>query len=143
MAVAAPKIKKATFKHIEAELHSYRDTLREIDQLRKDIMFCSEHTDENVGGGRSNLPSSPTERIGTTLVTHRRLQQLETIANAIQLVYDRVPDDHKKLIQLKYWTKPQRYTWDGIAEKLHISKRQAMRWRDEIVYTIAEVLGWR
>jgi RinA family phage transcriptional activator len=137
------KLKKATFKHIESELYAYHDTLKEIDRLRKDIMFCNENIDENVGGGRSNLPSSPTERIGTALLTHRRLQQLENIANAIRLAYERVPDEYKRLIQLKYWTKPQRYTWDGIADKLHISKRQAMRWRDEIVYAIAEVLGWR
>ncbi|EZP77606.1 phage transcriptional regulator, RinA family protein [Parageobacillus genomosp. 1] len=139
----AIKLKKATFKHIEAELYCYHDTLKEIDRLRKDIMFCREEVDENVGGGRSNLPSSPTERIGTILLTHKKLQQLETIANAIQLVFDRVPDEYKRLIQLKYWTKPQRYTWDGIADQLHISKRQAMRWRDEIIYAIAEVLGWR
>jgi len=142
MAVAF-KISKGAFKHVESELYCYHDTLKEIDRLRKDIMFCNENIDENVGGGRSNLPSSPTERIGTTLLTHRRLQQLETIANAIRLVYERVPDEYKRLIQLKYWTKPQRYTWDGIADQLHISKRQAMRWRDEVVYAIAEVLGWR
>lgn len=139
----AQKIKKATFKHIEAELYCYHDTLKEIERIRKDIMFCKEEVDENVGGGRSNLPSSPTERIGTILLTHKKLQQLETIANAIQLVYDRVSDEYKRLIQLKYWTKPQRYTWEGIADQLHISKRQAMRWRDEIICAIAEVLGWR
>lgn len=140
---AATKLKKATFKHIEAELYCYHDTLKEIERIRKDIMFCNDSIDENVGGGRSNLPSSPTERIGTMLLTHRRLQQLETIANAIKTVYERVSDEHKRLIQLKYWTRPQRYTWDGLADQLNISKRQAMRWRDEIVYAIAEVLGWR
>jgi RinA family phage transcriptional activator len=143
MTTTKTKLKKATFKHIEAELYYYHDTLKEIERLRKDIMFCKENADENTGGGRGNLPSRPTERIGTILLTHKKLQQLETVTNAIQLVYDRVSDEYKRLIQLKYWTKPQRYTWDGIAEKLHISKRQAMRWRDEIVYTIAEVLGWR
>jgi RinA family phage transcriptional activator len=139
----ATKLKKATFKHIESELYSYKDTLREIENLRKDIIFTKENDDENIGGGRSSLPSSPTEQIGTRLATHKRLNQLEQISNAIENVYTGLPEDYRKLVQMKYFTKPQKYTWDGLADKLHVSKRQAMRWRDEIIHTVAEVLGWR
>jgi RinA family phage transcriptional activator len=139
----AIKLKKATFKHIEAELYAYHDTLKEIQQLREHIMFCKDEYDENVGGGRSNIPSSPTERIATRLTTHKRLKQLEEITNAIQKVYTGLPEDYQKLIRLKYWTKPQTLTWEGIADKLHIGRRTAFRMRDEIVETIAEVLGWR
>lgn len=137
------KIKKATFKHIEAELYHYHDTLREIEKLRKELIFANADPDENIGGTRGNLPGKPTERIVTKLAANKRLNQLEEIVGAIERVYERLPDDYKRLIELKYWTKPQLLTWDGIADKLHISKRQAMRWRDEIVYSIAKVLGWR
>jgi RinA family phage transcriptional activator len=143
MAVAATKLKKATFKHIESELYSYKDTLKEIEFIRNNIMFCKEEIDENVGGSRASLPGKPTESIATRLATHKRLAQLEEIVNAIEKVYTRLPETHQRLIQLWYWTRPRRYTWDGVAEKLFISKRQAMRWRDEIIYAIAEVLGWR
>jgi len=137
------KLKKATFKHIESELYIYNETVKEIDRIRKDIIYCSNNGDENTGGGRSSLPSSPTERIATRLMTNRRLQQLESIAYAIEKVYNMADNDRKKLIRLKYWTKPQTKTWDGIANELHISKRQAFRWRDEIVQAIGEILGWR
>ncbi|MGM7719428.1 transcriptional regulator [Metabacillus sp. Hm71] len=139
----AVKIKKATFKHIESELYSYKDTLNEIEELRKNIMFCKENDDENIGGGRSSFLSDPTGRLGTRLATHKKLGQLEEIANAIQKVYTGLPEDYQKLVRLKYWTKPQTLTWEGIADKLFIGSRQAMRWRDEIVYAVAEVLGWR
>jgi RinA family phage transcriptional activator len=139
----ATKLKKATFKHIESELYGYHDTLKEISGLRKDIMFCNDNEDENTGGGRNNLPSSPTERIATRLATHKRLIQLEEVTNAIYKVFQGLPEDYQKLVRLKYWTRPQTLTWEGIADKLYITSRQGMRWRDEIVYTIAEVLGWR
>lgn len=139
----AVKLKKATFKHIESELYSYHDTLKEIEQLRKDIMFCKDNSDENIGGGRSNLPSSPTERIATRLATHKRLNQLEEVANAIQKVYTGLPEDYQKLVRLKYWTKPQTLTWEGIADKIPVSRRTAFNMRDEIIYAISEVLGWR
>lgn len=140
---AATKLKKATFKHIESELYSYYDTLKEINTLRKDIMFTKENDDENVGGGRSSLPSAPTERIATRLATHKKLTRLEEVANAISKVYTGLPEDYQKLVRLKYWTRPQLKTWEGIADELHLGRMTAFRYRDEIVYAVAEVLGWR
>lgn len=137
------KLKKPTFQHIESELYSYHDTLKEIQSLRNEIMFTRENNDENTGGGRSSVPSSPTEQIGVRLVTHKKLNNLEEIAEAVEKVYNIINDDYKKLIRLKYWTRPQTKTWEGIAAELHISRRQALRWRDQIIQAIAEVLGWR
>ncbi|CAH0186719.1 transcriptional regulator [Peribacillus simplex] len=142
MAIAS-KLKKPTFKHIESELYSYHDTLKEIQFLRTNIMFTKENDDENVGGGRSSFISSPTEQIGTRLATHKRLVKLEEITNAIEKVYTVLPENHQLLIKLKYWTRPQTKTWEGIAMELHVSRRQAFNWRDEIVKTLAEVIGWR
>lgn len=136
------KLKKATFQHIESEIYHYPETVKEIKRLRDEIMYRTSN-DENVGGGKSNLPSSPTEQTATALVTNRKLHNLEGIAYAIETVYNSVNDEYKKLIRLKYWTKPQTLTWEGIANTLPTSRRQAFRWRDEIVQAIGEMLGWR
>jgi RinA family phage transcriptional activator len=141
--MGALKLKKATFKHIESEIYSYHDTLREIDFLRKNIMFTKENDDENIGGGKSSFISSPTENIGTRLATHRKLTRLEEVTHAIEKVYTGLPDDYQKLVKLKYWTRPQTLTWEGIADKIPVSRRTAFNMRDEIVYAIGEVLGWR
>jgi RinA family phage transcriptional activator len=141
--MGALKLKKATFKHIESEIYSYHDTLREIDFLRKNIMFTKENDDENTGGGRSSFISSPTENIGTRLATHRKLTRLEEVTHAIEKVYTGLPDDYQKLVKIKYWKRPQTLTWEGIAEELHIGRRTAFRMRDDIVFAVAEVLGWR
>lgn len=137
------KLKKQTFKYIESELHSYHDTLREIKFLRNNLIFCKESEDENIGGGRSSFISTPTEQIGTRLATHKKLTHLEEIANAIEKVYTGLPEEYQKLVRLKYWTKPQTKTWEGIANELHVSRRQAFNWRDEIINVLGEVLGWR
>lgn len=135
------KIRKGTFKHIEGELYAYHETLKEIERLKKDIYLASPVPDET--GIRSNLPGDPTGKKVTTMLMHRRIQQLEQIADAIFEVYNRLPNDKKKLIKVVYWTKPQTLTWDGIAIELNVSRRQALYWRDEIVYAIATILGWR
>lgn len=137
------KLKKATFKHIESELYGYHDTLREIERLKNDIIHATGSDDENVGGGRSSEIGRPTERIATRLTTHKRLNQLEEIANAIQKVFTSLEDNQQRLVKIKYWTRPQTLTWDGIADHLHVNRATAMRWRDTVVNTIAEILGWR
>lgn len=137
------RIRKATFKHIESELYSYHETLKEISNLRKNIMFCTENEDENIGGGKSNLPSSPTERIATKLTTHKMLIELESVTNAIYKIYTGLPEEYQKLVRLKYWTRPQLKTWEGIADSLHVNRATAMRWRDTIINAISEELGWR
>lgn len=136
------KLRNGTFKHIESELYAYHDTKREIVRLKNDILHSSSYF-EPIGGGRSNLPGDPTGNTATLMVTHRKIEQLERIVDAIESVVDKLPEEKQKLVKMKYWTRPQTLTWEGIAMRLGISARQAMRWRDEIVYAIAERIGWR
>lgn len=139
----ATKLKKSTFNYIESELFAYHQTLKEIEELRKDIMFCSENADENTGGGRSSFLSDPTGRISARLVTHKKLSRLEDIAKVIAEVYTSLDKDKQKLIDLKYWTKPQTKTWFGIAQELNVTERTARRWKNAIVQHIADKLGER
>jgi len=141
-AATKPKLSPGAFKHVESELYRFHETHREIQRIRNEILFSSPSRDDNVGGSRGNLPGDPVGR-KAILLTHRKLEQMERIVEAIRDVYDQLPDEKKKLIRLRYWVKPQTRTWAGIAQMLHISERQARRWRDEIVFMIAERLGWR
>ncbi|WP_237703247.1 hypothetical protein [Paenibacillus larvae] len=56
------KLRRGTFQHIESELYSYHETRKEIIRLKNEILYGSTPADENVGGGRSNLPSDPKGR---------------------------------------------------------------------------------
>ena len=138
----ALKLKTGTFKHIEAELYTYHEAKRELARLKADILHASRPPDL-AGGGRSNWPGDPTGETATLLATHRRIEQLERIVEAIEAVYEALPREKQELVRLKYWTKPQTLTWEGIALRLHVSRATALRWRDEIVYAVAERLGWR
>lgn len=136
------KLRRGTFQHIEAELYAYHDTLKEIAKLRNEILHASSEPDR-VGGGRSNLPVNMTETTAIRLTTDKRLNSLVEVADAIRTVYDALPEGKQKLVQLRYWSRPQLLTWDGIALNLNVSRRTAINWRDEIVTAIALKLGWR
>lgn len=140
--VNAVKIRKGTFKHVEAELFAYHDTRKEIIRLRNEILY-NRAPNENVGGGRSNIPGDPTGRAAAALGSHKQLNHLESIVEAVEAIYNRLPADKQRLVNLYYWTKPQLLSWEGIAQKLHVSRKTAFNWRDEIVWAISDQLGWR
>ena len=140
----AEKIRKSAFKHIESELFSYHETRKEIIRLRNEILYSSGPTDdENVGGSRPSLPGDPTGSKATRLATHKKLTHLESIVQSIETIYNGLDENKKRLVNLYYWTRPQTLTWEGIAQKLHISRRQAINWRDDIIKDMSELLGWR
>lgn len=134
---------KITFKKCEAEWYNYHNTLKEIAKLREEIMNPFQEENINLKGSKPNIPDKPTERIATRLTTHKQLNYLTEVTEAIERVYNALPDDYKKLVRLKYWNKNERLTWQGIADKLNVSERQARRWRDEIIMATIELLGWR
>ncbi|WP_337969731.1 transcriptional regulator [Virgibacillus salexigens] len=142
----AIKPKKITFKHAESEWYNYHHTLKEIARLRENIMnpFDEDPDDPTIVKGANSVrnPGNPTERIATRLTTHKQLNHLKEVADTIGQVYNALPDDYKELVRVKYWSN-KRLTWDGISLELNVSKRQAMRWRNEIIQTTVELLGWR
>lgn len=139
--LVSEKLSRAAFRHIEAELYSYHDTLKQIDRLRKQIIFSNDNPDENIGGGKSNLPGRPTERIATQLLTDKRLEKLEEMAGAIEYAYNALSDDHRKVIKTKYWSH-KRLTWDDVATQLNMHRNTAMKLRRDVIYMIAEKIGW-
>jgi RinA family phage transcriptional activator len=134
------RIRKATFRYIESELRHYHEYLDAIDQRRVEIMNGSSPQQE---GGRGSLPGKPTEAKAVTLVMDRQLEQWERIVNAIQSIVTKLDDSRYRLVELYYWTNPQLLTWDGIALDLHVSRRQAITWRDQIIIAIAERMGMK
>lgn len=133
------KASSAAFRHIESEIHSYHDTVKEIKKRREELL--SKPAEELVGG-RPNTPGDPTGSIVSRLVDDKRLMELERIAYAIETVYNMLDNEHRELVRLYYWTKPQTLTWDGIALRLNVSRRTAIYRRKQIVQAVGERLGW-
>ena len=98
------KVKPNTAKHIEAELFEYHDTLKRIQQRREELM--SEPAREEGMPSSPSLPSSTTERYATRLVVVRQLIEDQRIVSAIEHIHNICDNNRKKLILLKYWTKP-------------------------------------
>ena len=64
------------------------------------------------------------------------------MANVITDVYKLVSDDHRVVIDLKYFKNPK-LTWDDVAYQLSMHRNTAFKLRREVILLIANKLGLR
>jgi len=142
-AVAKVRLNPGTFKHVEAELFAYKDSVKELVWLQEEILHSTPDRYKPMEGKRTGWISDPTGRAATLLSIHRRIEHLSMIVNAIQTVYERLPEEKKRLVEMYYWNRSRQWTLEGIAYELNTSRITVYRWRREIVEEIAAQIGWR
>ncbi|EAD6807853.1 DUF722 domain-containing protein [Listeria monocytogenes] len=138
------RLRQAHYKLIEDELRYYHSTKKEILEKRANIVMGSVHQkfkDENQGGGSSGQISNEVEQRVMLLQMDREIQRMSDTVRAIETVLNTLSDEDKQLVQFRYWDR-SRPTWLWIACKLNISESTAKRKRKEIIYKIAERLGY-
>lgn len=154
------KIKRAAYRHIEAEIYAYNDTLKAIEELRKDIILASRQDDAlgSVVGGRY-AGTSIVERRATKLADSVLLREMERITKAIEDTYARAKEEGRRVVWVKYglaidWRPPvelvaqmegrNRFDMgpDEMAEVLAVDRATFHRYRSGFVYGVAERLGW-
>ncbi len=155
------KLKRATYRHIEAEIHAYYDTLKTIEELRQDIILAGGRQEAYVAvvGGRY-AGTSIVEKRATKLADSLLLREMERITQAIRDVYARAKEEGRRVIWVKYGLALE--GWDPPAElaaRMEGRNRFDMRARDMagiramdestfhryrtgFVYGVAEKLGW-
>lgn len=134
------KIKRTTREHIKDYLYNYEWLNQEIHLIRESIIAPYQETDNNIGGGQSNIPSSPDEIKAIRLADNIRLTQLERMKWAIDDVYNQLDETGKQFIKLYY--QENRFTIDGVAIEIGVSSRTAKRLNTKIIIEIAERIGW-
>ena len=132
-------IRREIKAYIEAELRDFNDTLRQIGEERNEILLASPVRDNN--GGHSYDVGNPTMARSFQLMTNKRIKHMEQTCKAIENIVGELPEEKFKLVELKYWTRPQTLTDMGIAIKLNISQRTYYNWKDAIILALAIELG--
>ena len=153
------KLKRATYRHIEAEIYSYYETLQAIEDLRRDIILAGRQETFGAVVGDRYAGASIVERRATKLADSVILREMERITRAIEDTYDRTKDVARRVIWVKYglaigWEPPaelaarmegrNRFDMspDDMAEVLNVDRATFYRYRSGFVYGVAERLGW-
>lgn len=144
MTMTRLKVSSAAFRHVEAELYAYPETVKEIKIRRAELLSGS---NEELVGGKSNLPGDPVGRAVARVTDDRRLRQMERVTSTIESVLESTDTDeelnpYRRIVELYYWQKNKKYSWERIAAEAKVSRATAFRMRRLIVHAIAERLGW-
>jgi len=151
------KLKRATYRHIEAEIYAYHDTLQAIE----DIILAGGRQEAYVPVlGDRYVGTSIVERRATKLADSLLLQEVERITKAIRDTYARAKEECRRVVWVKYglalegWEPPaelvarmegrNRFDMspDDMAEVLNVDRATFHRYRSGFVYGVAERLGW-
>ena len=154
------RLKRATYRHIEAEIYAYHDTMQAIEELRTDIILAGrQEAYGTVVGGRF-AGTSIVERRATKLADSVLLREMKRITKAIEDTYARAKEEGRRVVWVKYglalegWEPPAelaermegRNRFDmsvrEMAEILAVEESTFHRYRTGFVYGVAERLGW-
>ncbi|NLT94846.1 MAG: hypothetical protein GXW85_04820 [Clostridia bacterium] len=154
------KLKRAAYRHIEAEIYSYYDTLRAIEELRRDIILAGGmHDAYGAVVGDRYAGTSIVERRATKLADSVLLREMERITKTIQDTFAQAKEECRRVVWVKYglaigWEPPaelaarmegrNRFDMspDDMAEVLAVDRATFHRYRSGFVYGVAERLGW-
>jgi RinA family phage transcriptional activator len=153
------KIKRAAYRHIEAEIYSYNETLRAIDELRDEIILAGRQEELGLAVSGGGYVGSQVERRATRLADSILLREMERITKAIEDTYAVAKEEARKVVWVKYglaigWEPPaelaaqiegcSRFDMspDTMAGVLVMDRATFHRYRSGFVYGVAEKLGW-
>lgn len=134
------KLSKEVRAYIEAELRDYHRIKRELDSAEKDIIFATPKRDANSHIKSTKIPK-PTETAAMKIQRDKRIKHMRRVIYAIEVVVEELPEEKKRLVELKYWQRGKRLTDTGVARMIPCGVASVYRWNYEILSNIAKELG--
>lgn len=98
--------------------------------------------DENIGGGRSNVPGKPVENIAITIADDMEIQGLKKNKQIVSDCLSNADNDTKIIVNELYFKKNPTLTLRGIATKLNSNRTTVSNKRTALFEAIRRKQGW-
>ncbi|MBC2019505.1 hypothetical protein HCA81_00505 [Listeria booriae] len=125
MTTATKTMPKEIYRYIEHEIINYPRMIDRINELTRK-QEKNLHTPYN------------------TLYLDTRIERLSNVVQCIENVIrtlNALGDPYHEFIKLRYWRTNSNQTMEGIAQKIHVSRRTAYNMQNRIVQMVASELG--
>ncbi|MBC2372073.1 hypothetical protein HBP98_08690 [Listeria booriae] len=125
MKTATRTMPKEIYRYIEHEIINYPRMIDRINELTRKQ--------------KKNLHAPY-----NTLYLDTRIERLTTVVQCIENVIrnlNSLGDPYHEFIKLRYWRINSNQTMEGIAQKIHVSRRTAYNMQNRIVQMVASELG--
>ena len=128
------KINNAVFRYIEHEMYCYKDTKKEMELYKEEIMEGRPSSEVSVQSG----PGDTTASKGIKLMTSPFLLKAEKTIRAVDNSLNMLCDNHRELFELKYI---QGLPVNEVYLEMNISERSYYRIRRQLVTVVGQQLG--
>ncbi|HEA4306243.1 TPA: transcriptional regulator, partial [Staphylococcus aureus] len=110
---------------------------------RMEILNPTKELDTNIVYGplQKGEPVRTTELMATRLLTNKMLRNLEEMVEAVESEYLKLPEDHKKVIRLKYWNRDKKLKIEQIGDACHMHRNTVTTIRKNFVKAVAYHAG--
>ncbi|MGT2683395.1 transcriptional regulator [Streptococcus porci] len=133
------KLSDVELRALDAKLFDYQQIDRKI-AIRKLEIQTETSNDCNVGGGRPNIVSKPTESLVARWSSDVRINGLEQFRKAVEATLEALDDELKRIFYLR-WSRSSVNSWEEIADMLHVSRKSIYRKRERILTIFADFRG--
>lgn len=130
------KLSKPDLKKIEEYWKNLNAMKGQLSYRRYELLYQPQ--DMNIGGGKSNLITSPIEREVVKLHEDELYANLSKTITAIEDIYRSATDEQQEIVQYRYWDKDYLiYEWEDIAHELTKQRK------DDKIVSVYSVLRLR
>lgn len=133
------KTELAYFEKLFKDYHSYEKKI-----LVRKAELTYREIDENVGGGKSNIPAKAIENMVIKQLSDERLTFLQKVLEAIEKTLEAIQTinpSFRTLIEEKYFKSGGLEPWEDVAKRVGWSKSQAYNIRYQTLEIFANILG--
>lgn len=134
------KVELAYFEKLFKDYHSYEKKI-----LVRKAELTYREIDENVGGGKSNIPAKAIENMVIKQLSDEWLTFLQKVLDAIEKTLDAIQTinpSFRVLIEEKYFKSGGLEPWEDVAKRVGWSKSQAYNIRYQTLEIFANILGF-
>lgn len=136
------KAAQSDYKFIEDEVRLYQMYKKLLLDAVDNIYYGTPEFDNN-GGGKSNLPSRPTENKAIqvhTLLESARIRHLNFYIKCIEEALHELDEEKQQFIARLYWSN-KKTSLEGVATEFCVSISTANRWRSAYLLRVAMLTG--
>ena len=138
--VKVGKLSNSQLKALDELLFDYVSIDHKI-AVRKLEISDVPNIDENVGGGRTNIVSKPTENLVAKWDSDQRLNSLYAQKHAVESTLSTLDEDMTQIFWLR-WSRGSVNTWEEIADKMAYDRSTIYRRRQRILEIFADFYGF-
>ncbi|HDR6755634.1 TPA: DUF722 domain-containing protein [Bacillus cereus] len=137
------KLTRRKFEMLDSELLSFRDIDKKIAKRKREVEQLLNFDKPERIGSKSNVISSPVERIVTAWDEDTALMSLNAYKFAVNVLMTYLDSKNRAIFDLRYHEEFSRgYTWEEIAELVGLSEKMVKQKAEVILRLFSNLRGY-